>query len=303
MSPRAVVLRLSILKAKNSPASHVSSRSRPPFRLNSKWLSERAALFLRIRPASKRINLREHLRERSRQVYIYKNAKDSSRAGILEDIDAVLSRDPAARTRIEVMLAYPGLHALWLYRIAHRLWHRGAKLLARLISNLGRSLTGIEIHPAAKLGRRIFIDHGMGVVIGETAVIGDDVTLYHGVTLGGTSLERKKRHPTVGDRVTIGAGAKILGDIHIGSDSRIGANAVVVKNVPPNSVVVGIPGQAVHRHIPHTASDEPDLHHEKIPDVLGQRVHELTARVAALEETIAKMKTACGDKELYEKNR
>ncbi|MEN6498925.1 MAG: serine O-acetyltransferase [Rectinema sp.] len=236
-------------------------------------------------------------------MYVYENAKGSSRASLFEDVDAVLSRDPAARTRIEVMLAYPGLHALWLYRIAHRLWHRGAKLLARLISNLGRGLTGIEIHPAAKIGRRIFIDHGMGVVIGETAIIGDDVTLYHGVTLGGTSLEKKKRHPTVGDRVTIGAGAKILGDIHIGSDSRIGANAVVVKDVPPNSVVVGIPGQAVHRHIPHTASDEPDLHHEKIPDVLGQRVHELTARVAALEEAMAKMKTACGDKELYEKNR
>ncbi len=236
-------------------------------------------------------------------MHVHENAQNLARASISEDIDAVLSRDPAARTRIEVILAYPGLHAIWMHRIAYRLWHRGSKLLARLISHLARGLTGIEIHPAAKIGRRVFIDHGMGVVIGETAVIGDDVTLYHGVTLGGTSLEKKKRHPTVGDRVTIGAGAKILGDITIGSDSRIGANAVVVKDVPPNSVVVGIPGQAVHRHIPHTASDEPDLHHEKIPDVLGQRVHELTVRVAALEETIAKMKAACGDKELYEKNR
>lgn len=236
-------------------------------------------------------------------MHVRKNIGGLGRASISEDIDAVLSRDPAARTRIEVILAYPGLHAIWMHRIAYRLWHRGSKLLARLVSHLARGLTGIEIHPAAKIGRRVFIDHGMGVVIGETAVVGDDVTLYHGVTLGGTSLEKKKRHPTVGDRVTIGAGAKILGDITIGSDSRIGANAVVVKDVPPNSVVVGIPGQAVHRHIPHTASDEPDLHHEKIPDVLGLRVHELTVRVAALEETIAKMRAACGDKELYEKNR
>jgi len=236
-------------------------------------------------------------------LHVRKNIGGLGRANMSEDIDAVLSRDPAARTKIEVILAYPGLHAIWMHRIAYRLWHRGSKLLARIVSHLARGLTGIEIHPAAKIGRRVFIDHGMGVVIGETAVVGDDVTLYHGVTLGGTSLEKKKRHPTVGDRVTIGAGAKILGDITIGSDSRIGANAVVVKDVPPNSVVVGIPGQAVHRHIPHTASDEPDLHHEKIPDVLGLRVHELTVRVAALEETIAKMRAACGDKELYEKNR
>lgn len=236
-------------------------------------------------------------------MYVRENVRGLGKTSISEDIDAVLSRDPAARTRIEVILAYPGLHAIWMHRIAHRLWRHGSKLLARLISHLARGLTGIEIHPAAKIGRRVFIDHGMGVVIGETAVIGDDVTLYHGVTLGGTSLEKKKRHPTVGDRVTIGAGAKILGDITVGSDSRIGANAVVVKDVPPNSVVVGIPGQAVHRHIPHTASDEPDLHHEKIPDVLGLRVHELTVRVAALEEAMAKMRAACGDKELYEKNR
>lgn len=213
------------------------------------------------------------------------------------DIEAVLLRDPAARTRTEVILAYPGLHAIWMYRIAHRLWRRGSKLLARLLSNSARRLTGIEIHPAATIGKGLFIDHGMGIVIGETSIIGDDVTLYHGVTLGGTSLEKKKRHPTIGDRVTIGAGAKILGDICIGSDSRIGANAVVVKNVPANSVVVGVPGQIVHRHIPHTASDEPDLHHEKMPDVLGQRVHELMARVAALEEVIARAKTSSGDKE------
>ena len=149
-----------------------------------------------------------------------------------------------------------------------------------------RFLTGIEIHPAARIGTGFFIDHGMGVVIGETAIIGKNVTLYHGVTLGGTSLEKKKRHPTIGDRVTIGAGAKILGDISIGEDSRIGANAVVVKSVPPNSVVVGIPGQVIRRDIPHKAQDKPDLHHERIPDVIGQRISELMQRVSALEEAL-----------------
>lgn len=193
------------------------------------------------------------------------------------------------------MLAYPGLHALWMHRIAHRMWMRGSRLPARLVSSLTRRLTGIEIHPAAIIGQRLFIDHGMGIVIGETAVIGDDVTIYHGVTLGGTSLEKRKRHPTVGDRVTIGAGAKILGNIVIGDDSRIGANAVVVRDVPANSVVVGIPGQAVRRSIPHTAQDAPDLHHERIPDVLGQRVRELSARVAELEEAIARLKSGCED--------
>lgn len=225
--------------------------------------------------------------------------KERTSAGLLSlfksDIEAILQRDPAARTKIEAVLAYPGLHAVWLHRLAHHLWSHGSKLTARLLSNISRRLTGIEIHPAARIGQGLFIDHGMGVVIGETAIVGNDVTLYHGVTLGGTSLDKKKRHPTVGDRVTIGAGAKILGDILIGDDSRIGANAVVVKNVPPNSVVVGIPGQIVHRHIPHTASDEPDLHHEKIPDVLGQRVHELSVRVAVLEEVIARMHTSCED--------
>ena len=167
------------------------------------------------------------------------------------------------------------------------MWNRGSRLFARILSNITRCLTGIEIHPAAKIGSSFFIDHGMGVVIGETAIIGKDVTLYHGVTLGGTSLEKKKRHPTIGDRVTIGAGAKILGDISIGDDSRIGANAVVVKNVPPNSVVVGIPGQVIRRNIPHTAQDKPDLHHERIPDVIGQRISELMQRVSALEEALS----------------
>lgn len=222
---------------------------------------------------------------------------------LMSDLEAVLRRDPAARTKIEVVLAYPGFHALWMHRVAHRLWKRGSRLTARIISNIARSLTGIEIHPAATIGRRVFIDHGMGIVIGETAVVGDDVTIYHGVTLGGTSLEKKKRHPTVGKRVTIGAGAKILGDILIGDDSRIGANAVVVRDVPPNSVVVGIPGQVVRRAIPHTALDEPDLHHERMPDVLGQRVRELTVRVTELEEAIARLKSGCADRQTADGSR
>lgn len=207
-----------------------------------------------------------------------------------DDIETVLQRDPAARTRIEVALVYPGLHALWMHRIAHYLWLHRSKIAARILASLNRFFTGIEIHPAARIGKGFFIDHGMGVVIGETAVVGEDVTIYHGVTLGGTALHKGKRHPTVGDRVTIGAGAKVLGNIAIGSDSRIGANAVVVKNVPPNSVVVGIPGQVVRRHIPHTPADEPDLHHEKLPDVIGLRIHELSERVAVLEQALLALK-------------
>ncbi len=234
------------------------------------------------------------LRNRT-MIHITEDRNDSST--LFSDVEAVLRRDPAARTRIEVILAYPGLHALWMYRVAHRLWMRGSRLTARIISNFARRLTGIEIHPAATIGRRLFIDHGMGIVIGETAVIGDDVTLYHGVTLGGTSLEKKKRHPTIGNRVTIGAGAKILGDILIGDDSRIGANSVVVRDVPSNSVVIGIPGQVVRRTIPHTAQDAPDLHHERIPDVVGQRVRELSSRVAELEAAIARLTATQKDKQ------
>src|SRR5512142_72066 len=166
-------------------------------------------------------------------------------AMIREDVDSVLERDPAARSRLEVILVYAGLHALWGHRIAHWLWTHNFRLLGRWLSQVVRDLTGIEIHPGATIGEGFFIDHGMGVVSGETAEIGNFVTLYHGVTLGGTSLEKGKRHPTIGDRVTIGTGAKVLGAITIGADSRIGANAVVVKSVPPNSVVVGVPGQVV----------------------------------------------------------
>lgn len=164
-----------------------------------------------------------------------------------EDIQCVFERDPAARNFLEVLTTYPGVHAVLLHRMNHRLWRLGLKWLARWLSGVARWLTGIEIHPGASIGRRFFIDHGMGVVIGETAEIGNDCTLYHGVTLGGTSWEKGKRHPTLNDGVVVGAGAKVLGPITIGKNSRIGSNAVVVKNVPANSTVVGVPGRMVVR--------------------------------------------------------
>lgn len=164
---------------------------------------------------------------------------------LLEDLRTAKREDPAARTLIEVALGYPGVHAIWAYRIAHRLWAAGHKLSARLLSQAARGITGVEIHPGAVLGRRLFIDHGMGVVIGQTAVVGEDVTIFHGTTLGGTSMSKGKRHPTVGHRVVIGAGAKVLGPITVGDDAKIGANAVVVHDVPAGAVSVGVP--AVNR--------------------------------------------------------
>lgn len=202
------------------------------------------------------------------------------------DISSVLERDPAARSRLEVFLVYSGLHAIWVHRISHWLWKHNVRFFARWLSQIGRGLTGIEIHPGAIIGPGFFIDHGMGVVIGETAEIGADVTLYHGVTLGGTSLEKGKRHPTLGDRVVVGAGAKILGAITIGEDSRIGANAVVVKSVPPNSVVVGVPGQIVRRSQPHRPTDAPDLDHTSLPDIVGVTLKQLLERVDALEDRV-----------------
>jgi serine O-acetyltransferase len=204
-------------------------------------------------------------------------------ASIRRDLDAVLERDPASRSRLEVLLVYSGLHAIWAQRITHWFWTHNMKFLGRWLSQFARNLTGVEIHPGALIGPGFFIDHGMGVVIGETAEIGADVTLYHGVTLGGTSLEKGKRHPTIGDRVVIGAGAKVLGAISIGDDSRIGANAVVVKSVPANSVVVGVPGQIVKRSQPHHLGDAPDLNHTSLPDVLGVSLQQLLQRVDALE--------------------
>jgi serine O-acetyltransferase len=165
------------------------------------------------------------------------------RARLREDVDAAVARDPAVRSRSEVVLGYPGLHAIWAYRVHHALWTRGRRLSARLLSQATRAATGIEIHPGAQIGRRFFIDHGMGVVIGETAEIGNDVMIYHDVTLGGRSLQRTKRHPTIGDDVVIGAGARVLGPVVVGKGAQIGANAVVVRDVPDGAIVVGVPGQ------------------------------------------------------------
>ena len=175
---------------------------------------------------------------------------------IIKDIDSVFARDPAARSRIEVILCYPGVHAVLYHRASHWLWLRGWKLLGRFISSIGRLLTGIEIHPGATIGERFFIDHGMGVVIGETAKIGDDVTIYHGVTLGGTSLSKGIRHPQVGNGVIIGAGAQLLGPIYVGDNARIGSNAVVVKNVDAGATMVGIPARPVTERMVHDAHFE-----------------------------------------------
>lgn len=197
-------------------------------------------------------------------------------SAILSDIRSVKDRDPAARTTAEIILCYPGLHAVWGHRITHWLWKRNAKLPARFLAELIRKLTGVEIHPGATLGSRVFIDHATGVVIGETAEVGDDVTIYHGVTLGGTSLDPVKRHPTVENNVIIGAGAKVLGAITIGEGSQIGANSVVIKAVPPGAVVVGVPGQIVDHGRP--AATQSDL-----PDPLGVSLYSLLTRVARLE--------------------
>ncbi len=205
---------------------------------------------------------------------------------IHEDVQSVLDRDPAARNVFEVMLCYPGLHAVWTHRITHKLWKSGFKLLARWLSQTARWLTGIEIHPGATIGHNFFIDHGMGVVIGETAEIGNNVTLYHGVTLGGTNLNKVKRHPTIEDHVVIGAGAKVLGDIIIGAHSRIGANAVVVKPSPPNSVIIGVPGQIVVRSQDKITSNTPDLEHGLLPDTIGDTLSALVAHVEKLEKRL-----------------
>jgi len=202
------------------------------------------------------------------------------------DIQTVFERDPAARSNLEILLCYPGLHAVWGHRLSHWLWENKMYLIARWISQIMRSLTGIEIHPGAKIGSNLFIDHGMGVVIGETAEIGNCVTLYHGVTLGGVSTKKGKRHPTLEDEVVVGAGAKILGAVTIGANSRVGANAVVVKAVPPNSVVVGVPGQIVLRSKPPNGTRKPDLNHDRLPDAIGETLSLLIEHVKDLEQRL-----------------
>jgi len=206
------------------------------------------------------------------------------------DVRAVRERDPAARSALEVLLCYPGVHALAFHRLAHRFWNRGWPTTARFISHVERFLTGIEIHPAAKLGPGLFIDHGMGVVIGETSEVGENVTIYQGVSLAGTSLKREKRHPTLGNNVVVGAGAKIIGGFKIGDGSRIGAGSVVVREVPPNSVVVGVPGRVTYRDGRRVAG-EIDLNQTDLPDPLSKGIEQLAERIRTLEaelETLRK---------------
>jgi serine O-acetyltransferase len=206
------------------------------------------------------------------------------------DIQTVFERDPAARSRLEAILCYPGVHALAFHRVAHRLWKAGWFGSARFLSHISRFLTGIEIHPAAQLGPGLFIDHGMGVVIGETAEVGRNVTLYQGVSLAGTSLKREKRHPTLGDNVVVGAGAKIIGGFKIGDNSRIGAGSVVVREVPPNSVVVGVPGRITHKD-GQRVTEGIDLNQTDLPDPVARAIEQLLERIRTLEgevETLRK---------------
>lgn len=198
-----------------------------------------------------------------------------------EDIMSVFERDPAARSILEVLCCYPGLHAVWMHRFSHWLWVHRCYFLGRLVSHFARFFTGIEIHPGATIGRKFFIDHGMGVVIGETAEIGDNVTLYHGVTLGGVSLERTKRHPTVEENVVIGSGAKVLGPFTVGKGSRIGSNSVVVKEVPPNATVVGVPGRVVMAA--EKPAEKTDLEHGKLPDPEAKAIACLFDQIRELE--------------------
>ncbi|HEV3109717.1 MAG TPA: serine O-acetyltransferase EpsC [Candidatus Binataceae bacterium] len=203
-----------------------------------------------------------------------------------EDIQTALDCDPAARNPLEVVLAYPGLHAIWIYRVAHWMWTHRLKLLARLLSEFGRWLTGVEIHPGATIGRRLFIDHGMGVVVGETCEIGDDVLIYQGVTLGGTSLKKEKRHPTIEDSVMISAGASVIGPVTIGHGSRIGAGAVVVGSAPPYSTIVGIPGKVVERD---RARDVMDLDHARLPDPVARAISSLTEQINRMTVRLSEM--------------
>lgn len=212
---------------------------------------------------------------------------------IKEDIIAIRDRDPAVKSWVEAILCYPGLHALFFYRIAHFLYSIKLFLLARMISNIGRLLTGIEIHPGAKIGKGIFIDHGMAVVIGETTVIGDNVTIYQGATLGGTGKEKGKRHPTIEENVVISSGAKILGPFTVGKNSKIGAGSVVLKEVPPNCTVVGVPGRIVVKDNKKlklvNCKNEIDLDQVRLPDPVHQEIECLKERIEVLENYIYKM--------------
>lgn len=205
---------------------------------------------------------------------------------VKSDVAAAMERDPAARNVLEILISYPGFHAIVWHRLSNILWKLGLKLIARIISNILRILTGVEIHPGAEIKGGFFIDHGMGVVIGETTEIGNNVTIYQGVTLGGVSTQKGKRHPTIGDNVIIGAGSKILGPLNIGSTSKIGANSVVINDIPNNSTVVGIPGKVVSQN----TSSEPDLSHNKLPDPSAEDILKLNEEIRNIKEELKKLK-------------
>ena len=222
------------------------------------------------------------MQELSKKIALFKTLR--------EDIQTVFTKDPAARNVLEVISCYPGLHALWFHRLAHSLWGHKFRFPARLVSNISRFLTGIEIHPGAKIGRRFFIDHGAGVVIGETTEIGDDVLMYQGVVLGGTSLEKTKRHPTIGNNVIIGAGAITLGAITVGDGARIGSGSVVVNSVPPETTVVGIPGRVVEDHRKPVS----DLEHGRLPDPVAKAIRLVLQEQDKLEERLKKIESLSG---------
>jgi serine O-acetyltransferase len=208
-----------------------------------------------------------------------------------EDIGTIFAKDPAARSVLEVLFCYPGLHAIRIHRVSSFLWHHKLRFIARLLSHIGRFLTAIEIHPGAKIGRRFFIDHGAGVVIGETAEVGDDVLLYQGVVLGGTSLKKGKRHPTIGDKVVIGTGAVVLGPVTVGDDARIGAGSVVVKSVPPDTTVVGVPGKVVEDQ--HTQII--DLEHGILPDPVAKAIRIILSQQKTLSERLLRLERSNGE--------
>lgn len=216
-----------------------------------------------------------------------------------EEVTSIRERDPAARSALEVVLCYSGVHALWFHRVNHWLWSHGCFLAARWLSEVARVMTGIEIHPGAQIGNRLFIDHGMGVVIGETAVVGDDVTFYQGATLGGTGKEKGKRHPTIGDRVVVGAGAKILGNIRVGDNCRVGAGSVVLRDVPNDSTVVGVPGHVIFRQGKRVVITDP----KQINDPLSEALSAVATQVKDLKERLQKLEgtepaDSCADDEL-----
>ena len=206
---------------------------------------------------------------------------------IREDINAALQNDPAARSKLEVLLCYPGVHALWMYRIYHYLWNKGLLTIARFISHINRFLTGVEIHPAAEIGRGVFIDHGMGVVIGETAVIGDGCLIYKGVVLGGTTMEKTKRHPKLGKKVIVGSNACILGNITIGDHVRIGSGSVVVNDVPPHATVVGVPGRIIEQH--KKKGHEVELDHGQLPDPIAEALKIVLKENQKLKQRLKKL--------------